>query len=162
MARTGPETPGGAPMSRGRSRHARPQSGFSLIEVLIALMLISVVVLAIAAGVLTLLRTTRATMERQQVQHGLANFGEALKAAPYLPCDEGGDLGAYESAYAGWAGAWTPPDGMTTEIVDVEHWDRDSQSYGACAGEDQGAQQLTLEVTWRNRIGTAQIVKGSR
>jgi prepilin-type N-terminal cleavage/methylation domain-containing protein len=141
----------------------RSQSGFSLVEILISLLLVGIVVLGLAAGLYTLIRTTNDTMNRQKVQLGLSNFGESLKAAPYRDCaepDGNATVAAHQSAYSAWSAAWTPPSGMTAGITKVEYWDPQTRSFvGACADTDHGAQRLTMTVTWRGRDGTAQIVK---
>ena len=145
--------------------HRMSQSGFTLIEVLIALMLAGVVVLGLASGLFTLIRSTNATMQRQQIQVALSNLGESLKAAPYLPCDDPADatVQAYQDAYDAWGVRWTPPVGMTARIVGVEYWDRATRSYvdaaTACAAGDQGAQRLTVQVDFSGRDGKAQVVK---
>lgn len=151
-----------AVLRRRAAARGRGQGGFSLVEVLIALVLAGVVVLGLAAGLYTLIRTTRDTMERQQVEMALANFGEALKAAPYQPCDGpgGASVGAYQDAYDAWGVRWIPRPGMDARIVAVRYWDRATRSFtDACGAEDQGAQRFTLEVEWRGRDGRAQIVK---
>lgn len=146
-------------------RPSRSQGGFSLVEVLISLLLAGVVVLGLASGLFTLIRSTNETMDRQQIHMALGNFGESLKAAPYRSCEDPANatVQAYQDAYDAWGVRWTPRSGMTARIVKVEYWDRATRSYldaaAACATADQGAQRLTLLVEWRDRDGRAQIVK---
>ena len=49
-------------------------------------MLVGTVIAALAAGMLTMMGSTRATAEEQRLQAGLLSLTESLKASPYLPC----------------------------------------------------------------------------
>ena len=79
----------------------RSQTGATLVEVLIALALVGILVLALASGMLTLIKTSTETTKRQQVELALGSFTESLKSGPYtkcavlVPCIQcgGGDLG---------------------------------------------------------------------
>lgn len=144
---------------------ARRQSGFSLIETLITVVLAGIVVLGLVAGLLTLVRSRAATDERQRIDLALGNVAESLKAIEYPACDPAAmpDAASYQTAYLASPLSWRPPAGMTAEVVDVEFWDKTSRSFvDTCASGDQGAQQLTIQVTWRGREGSAHVVKGAR
>ncbi len=153
-----------------RSAHTTrgPQGGFSLVEVLVALVLSSMVVIALAAGLLTLVRVTASTNERQQLQLAAGNFSESMKAFDYLRCGSDAD---YESAYGAWASKWNPPDGFTAEIVEVEYWTRVTGTDGpgafqsACPdpAQDEGTQLVTLRVEKDNGADRqVQVVKADR
>lgn len=155
----------GARTTRALSRRA--QGGMTLPEVLVAIALVGLVVIALAAGLLTLVRATAANERRQQVQLALGNFGESLRGLDYLDCvtDPGGaGLAAYRSAYQAAPASWTPElPGMRATMVDVEYWQPSSRQFvAACPGTDHGAQRITLEVEWRDRVDRAQIVIGAR
>ena len=47
---------------------------------------------------------------------------------------------------------------MTYDIVGVEYWDATSRTFQGSCSPDQGAQQLTLMVDWRDRQDTTQVV----
>ncbi len=148
-------------------RSHRAQAGVSLIEVLISVFLISLVVLGLAAGFLTIVRVNADTAERQVVDQAIGSYTESLTTAQYLPCDDPtqpGDVGTYTSTYP--AGSWTPAPGVTASIVDVEYWDGTSGFDDACPGApsaaDRGAQRLTVQVAYRDTQRQAQIVKRSR
>ncbi|MHB1140120.1 MAG: type IV pilus modification PilV family protein [Microthrixaceae bacterium] len=147
----------------------RGADGFSLIEILICVVLVGTVLLALAGGMLTLVRTSAATSERQQIQLSLGSYTESLKASPYLPC--GGPVQpsttTYQPVYDAWPEHWSPvKPGMTAQIVEVEFWDDVAGTEGgfvpACPGMDQGTQRITVEIDWRDRTGTAQVVKSYR
>ena len=88
---------------------------------LISVLLVSTVVLALATGLLTLVRTTESNRQRQQIQLALGNLSEGVRAMDYLDC---GTATAYRADYGAPASAnWTPTRaGMTFEILDVEYW----------------------------------------
>lgn len=162
------------PFGRG-TRHegcsraaARSQSGASLVEVLISVMLVGTVVAALAVGMLTMVGATRSTAEEQRIQSALLSFTESLKASPYLPC--GGSpsptASAYVSSHASTPQRWTPPAGMTASIDDVEYW-HDAGTYGdyraTCPGADGGRQRLTVTVRLDDgRRGSAEVVLADR
>ena len=142
-----------------------PQSGFTLVEILITLVLAGLVVLGIATGLLTLVRSNAATDERQRIDQALGNMSEGVKALVYDDCVAGAEptAASYQSAYDGASSSWLPPTGMTARVTDVQFWNRTTQAFDdACPSGDQGAQKVTIEVTWRNRNGTAELVKGER
>jgi len=144
-------------------RAARPQAGFSLVEVVIAVALTGLVVLALAYAMVTLVTTNRQASEAQQVDQALGGFSENLKAAEYLRCAGPAD---YRDLLDTWSEAWQAPrDAMTAEVVAVNHWDASTDDFtGGCAAEadDAGAQRLTLRVQWRDLERSTQIVKRDR
>ncbi len=142
----------------------RGAAGFSLVEVLISVALVSTLVLALVTGLLTLVRTTESNNQRQQIQLALGNMSEGMSAIGYRDCGGGGaNAMSYEADYYGLPSNWTParagrPD-MTAEVLDVEYWNPATKAFqDTCQGTDGGAQQLTLRVTWRDREDTTQVV----
>ena len=135
----------------------RSQTGATLVEVLIALALVGILVLALASGMLTLLKTSTETTKQQQVELALGSFTESLKSGPYTKCAA---LVA-GSPYPNTA-AWVPPQSsMTASLVKIEYWDTRSTSFvAACpASGDQGTQRLTVQVNFEDRSSRAQVVK---
>jgi len=80
------------PFAQGRGRchadlaRARSQAGLTLVESLVALLLASIVVLALAAGVFTMLRTTQEVSAAQRKQAALTQATESIKAEPFSQC----------------------------------------------------------------------------
>lgn len=143
------------------------QSGFGLIEVLIAVALAGTVVLGLAAGLLTLARANTAMEERQRLEQALGNVAEDLEGVAYLPCTVAGgpspeDVRRLHPAPvdpARPAVISVEPLGIPVELEAVEYWDRDRREFvAACPGADQGAQLVTLRAEWRDREGHAQVV----
>ncbi len=152
--------------SRESARSHASQQGASLIEVLISVVLVGVVILGLAAGMLTLIGTSTSTSERQQIQLALGSFTESLKAGAYETCTSNSAVATpatYQAAYDAWPSKWTPPQGsMTSGITRVEYWDSQLAEFvDSCPNAgDQGTQRLTVQVDWQGRSGTAQVVIG--
>ena len=135
----------------------RSQTGATLVEVLIALALVGILVLALASGMLTLLKTSTETTKQQQVELALGSFTESLKSGPYTKCAALVAGSPYPNTTA-----WVPPQSsMTASLVKIEYWDKSSTSFvAACpASGDQGTQRLTVQVNLEDRSSTAQVVK---
>jgi Tfp pilus assembly protein PilV len=154
---------------RSRRQRSRSEAGFSLVEILVCVVLMSTVILALASGMLTLVRTTGSTSERQQIQLALGSFTESLKTTPpYVICR---DAAEYEADYAAAADSWKPDPArnIDLEVTGVEYWDRNATAAsntvaGAfavnCPPGENGPQRLTVKVTLPSgRSGTAQVVK---
>jgi prepilin-type N-terminal cleavage/methylation domain-containing protein len=135
------------------------QAGFTLLEVVISVALVSLVVLGLATGFITLVRTNGSTYRQQQVDHAATNFAESLKAVQYQPCVPAGADPDYGAA----PDLWAPSDDLQVEVVDVEYWDPAEGDFDdTCVGADAGAQRVTVRAEWRDRERQAQIVKRNR
>lgn len=140
---------------RARESASRPtsQGGYSLLEVLITVVLVGTVIIAIAAGMLALIRATKATSDNQRAQSALLSFTESLKASPYLPC--GGSptpsAAAYEQSHAEQSASWDPDNHQRVEVsideIGFWHGDGDYGTYEpSCPADDQGRQMLQVSV----------------
>ncbi len=152
-----------APGHRLQRRAAAGQSGFGLIEVVLAVGLVSLGVLALASAFLTLTRVNAATEGQQRVDHAVANYAESLKAADYVPCSPGPTGVDYSTAL----GLWAPPgaDGVQVQIVSVRYWNAAAGggTYQAtCPGTDGGTQLVTVRAASADNERQAQIVKRQR
>ena len=135
----------------------RSQTGATLVEVLIALALVGILVLALASGMLTLIKTSSETTKQQQIELALGSFTESLKSGPYTKCAALVAGSPYPNTTA-----WVPPQSsMTASLVKIEYWDKSSRSFvAACpASGDQGTQRLTVQVDFQDQSSTAQVVK---
>lgn len=77
---------------------SRGQSGFSLIEVLIAIAISGVLVGAIAGAMMTLNRVTAGAAKRQKVTAAMTSAAESIKAHDYVNCGHSVD---YDDAVDG-------------------------------------------------------------
>ncbi len=150
--------------STGRSANAAGQDGSSLIEVIIAVFLVSLVVLGLATAFISLMRINRANAEQQRVDHAVDNVAEQLKATTYeatgTPAQR---ITAYET---GLGLAATPSGEPTVRITRVECRVRSAapsaDTYSACTATDTGTQRITIRGEFRDRSRQAQIVVRNR
>ena len=132
--------------------------GFTLVEVLVAVLLAGTVVLALAGALLTIVRATGETADRQELQLALGNYSERLKAVAYVDC---GTTSAYRTAMVA-----TPPPpvpaGTTVDLIGVRYWNPATRTYDVTCPSptaDAGAQRLTVRVHAGGRTLQAQVVK---
>lgn len=150
-----------SPLSLVRCRRAgdrRAQRGFGLVEAIVALMIASMVVLSLAAGLLLVVRATAATSDRQQAQTALGNYTEQLKAVPYQPCASAAE---YETIMPSNVGD------VALRIVGVRFWQvlptGDGEFTGSCSpGNDRGAQHLLVEASLGDALLRGHVVKADR
>jgi len=141
--------------ARARRRVARrSQSGATLIEVMIAVFLIGTVIAALAAGMLTLMRSTRVTSEQQRLAVGVLSFTEWLRSQDYTPCATPGDFPT-----------WAPLPEVEGRVDEVKYWNVAAgaawgdEPFGTSCGTDQGRQLLDVTVRLAGgRTTTAQVV----
>lgn len=174
-------------IARRRRLAAADQRGLSLVEVILAIMLIGTVILSLAAGMLTLVRTSASTSERQQMQLALGSITENLLVSPYVPCqfaptNPGAAAQFHDAQYHAWSGAWSPslPGMSEARIVGVEYWSTNPDNNasttdgayrtacppdpsGPSTPRDQGTQRITVEVSMNGGTpSTAQVVVSAR
>lgn len=68
-------------------RHSAGQTGFGLIEVLLAVAISGVLTLALASGIIFMIRANATLTAEQQLQRVLGNLSENVKALDYVSCD---------------------------------------------------------------------------
>ena len=139
-----------------RRPRARTQNGASLLEVLAVVAIAIPVVLAAAAGLLTTMRLSSATQQQQQAEAQATAYAESMKQIPYVPC-------AVPTNYASDTGLWTPPAGVTVEVVQIRYWTQATRDYSSTScstpGADEGAQLVTVRAVTPDRSTTLEVVK---
>ena len=140
------------------------QAGSSLLEVIIAVMLVSMVVLGLATAFITLMRINRGNAEQQRIDHAVDNVAEQLKAVPYVA--SGDRVAQYTTALALPPSTSAQP---TVTLVEVECRERSTaatpasaDAYDAACTTDGGTQRVTVRGDWRGRSREAQIVVRNR
>jgi type II secretory pathway pseudopilin PulG len=143
--------------SSGATRR-RGEGGFGLIEAVVSVGLVSTVVLALAAGLLTSVKSSQAAKETQEVDAAVSAYAEAFKDPSLYapgklpdPCDESG----YGTLVA------EPPGVSSASVVGVEHWSTSpTVGWVETCTSDPGAHRLTVEVemSGSNATATAQVV----
>jgi Tfp pilus assembly protein PilV len=128
-----------------------------LIEAVVSVGLVSTVVLALAAGLLTSIKSSQAAKETQEIDAALASFTESLKGMPY-PTVAGAcpTLDEFKATWSTWADRWQST-GVTTELTGVRHWDGDSYE-SACPATNPFIHLLEVEVTVNGSLTTGIVV----
>ena len=121
---------------------AHSQAGFSLTESLAAILLVTLVIMGIAAGILTTVRATRTVSQTQKSEAALSDATEVLKARPYTRCADTTTYG-------------TLP-GVTVTTVEYLRSGVDGEQFGpTCDPTTDVAQRITVAVGGRS----ADVVK---
>jgi prepilin-type N-terminal cleavage/methylation domain-containing protein len=133
----------------------RGQSGYSLVEVLVAVLLVGTVLAALAGGMLTMMLATASTSEQQRLEAGVLNYTQVLRSRPYVDC-------ARPSSFPTWEQG-----GVRGRVDAVRYWNvPGGQAWGGASAfqagcsTDQGRQLLdvTLELVDGAERSTAQVV----
>lgn len=162
-------------MSFVERRRAGGQEGFTLLEVLIAMSLITILVMALINGLLTSAKSDNSSNEVQRMNAALNSFGEVLKDVGYENC---ADAEWYQAVYDdALAGVADPAERQRifgiaamsdVRVTAVEYWSgasfpegaaRVAGTYGDTCSDDSGTQRLTFEVSYVGRTRSAQTVK---
>jgi type II secretory pathway pseudopilin PulG len=130
--------------ARRRSSN-RGQSGFTLLEAIVGMGLTSTVIIALAAGLLTSIRSSDAARSTQEMDAALSAFAENLKASPPAGCDTvSSEVGGYEA---------------TTSSP--RSWDESTGGWETC---DPSNRPIRLDITVSDSSGsnvTGQVVVGA-
>jgi len=140
----------------------RSQSGAGMIEVLIAIVLASITVAALAQALLTLMMVSETTADRQTLSTAISGYSESLKQLDWEPCGAGGTPTAkvYEDAEAAATDRYRAPSGVTLTVTRIEYWDPSSAAFDpTCPTGGTGAQRLSILARSSRGTRTGQIVK---
>ena len=85
--------------NRGNHASVGQQAGVSLLEVLIAMVLIAMSVSVLAAGVMTITRAGAAANDSSRATMLLTSFGESLQQLAYQRCSNGDLVDVYTEAW---------------------------------------------------------------
>ncbi len=149
--------------SRGEPiRRCTSQAGAGMVEVLVAIVLASVTVVALAQALLTLVVTSGSTADRQQLAATVNGYGESLKQVGWIACGDTPAPGAqaYADEEAASAAPFHAPHGVTLSVTRVEFWNDASASFqDTCPGDGTGAQRVSVRAASSRGTMTAQVVK---
>jgi prepilin-type N-terminal cleavage/methylation domain-containing protein len=125
----------------------RDESGFTLVEVLVALAIMSVAFVAIIAGLAVFFRGVRTQRGTADFDAAARSHAEQLLAQPYADC-----LTVSPTTLAGGFSA----------TVDVRYWDGIDDAtvdFVATCTTDHGVQQLTVTLSRDGRTDAVTVVK---
>ena len=154
--------------SRLRPCGGADERGVSLLEVLVAIAVLSTALIAAMSGLFTSVKSSGANADRQQRSAAVSSYGESLKGLAYVPCSDA-TCARYTRYYNAWPQRWTPATGptappdaasMVLAVTRVQYWNSSTLTFdAACPTVDGGAQRLTISVTWRGATATSTLVK---
>jgi len=116
------------------------EKGESLLELMIAIVIISVGVIAVVAGLATSIRMSDIHRKETTAGSTVRSYAEAIQNSV-------ASSGYQASCTPTYGSSFTVPSGYTASITAVSFWNGSSFPSTACnAATDQGLQQLTLSV----------------
>jgi prepilin-type N-terminal cleavage/methylation domain-containing protein len=118
-----------------RSVRRNDESGFTLVELLVTVTIMSIAFVVVLGAIAVFLRTTSVHRTSADLDGTMRTYVERLSNAPYTDCATGT---TYTSAIAA-------PGGYTASI-DVRYWDGNPapSGFATTCTTDHGAQQLTV------------------
>lgn len=143
-------------------RRRSTQSGTGMIEVLVAVVLASLTVAALAGALFAVVSTSAATADRQQLSATVSGYSESLKQVDWIPCGSGGSptAVAYSDEEAASEAPFRAPVGVTLAVTRIEYWDAATASFSAtCPTTGTRAQRLSVRATSGRGAVSGQIVK---
>ena len=161
------------------ARLRRGQSGQSLVEAIIAMLLVGSIFLILAGALFTVIKVTTSNKNLQSIDTGLLTYGEILQTqVPYENCSTSTQtastyqLNAEDFITGGaspptkWRRPYTDGASMVTEVIGLESWntttgafeDRGLSIYG-CVSPDSGVQRVSYKITFGGVSRTGQVVK---
>lgn len=122
----------------------RDDRGESLLELVVAIVILGVCVVAIGAGIALSVKISSVHRGQALAQEWLHNDAELLQNSGYQACSAA-TTPDYSSPFGTLA---TPPDGgsWTVSQADIKFWNGNSFASGCPSGGDPGLQQVTLEM----------------
>lgn len=112
-------------------RRAATEAGFTLVELLLAVSILGIGVVAVVGGMMTSIQVSDLGRRQAEGQTALRAYAESVAGATYAPCAP-----AYSTSYA-------PPAGYSAAMT-VAYWD--GSSFTATCGTDKGLQRVTLRI----------------
>lgn len=131
--------------------HTADQRGVALVEVLLAMAIMSILFVTLALGMVTSVRASSTVNDHQRAETVLSAYAEALKQLEYQPC---ATAEQYEDAYEEYDPAGPGPR-ATAEITGIDF------GGAACSGTapDGGTQTLNLRTEYKDIVAHGQITK---
>lgn len=135
-----------------RRRISSADKGETLIELIIAITILAVAVVAIASGITLSILVSDYHRKQSTAGAYVRTYAEQIQAkvaaSGYVPC-------ASPSAYQSPAG-YANPSGYTSSVVSVEYLTT-SNTWASTCGTDQGAERLTLRVKANDSRASEQL-----
>jgi len=111
----------------------RDEAGFTLVELLLAVSILGIGVVAVVGGMMTSIQVSDLGRRQAEGQVALRAYAEAVAGVAYSSCAP-----SYSTTYS-------PPSGYAKSMT-VAYWDGTSTFTSTC-GSDKGLQRVTLTIT---------------
>jgi Tfp pilus assembly protein PilV len=135
------------------SRRGRGEDGVSIIEMLVAMVVLTTAIIALVGGIGTSIIATDAQRKNVTSDGVARTWAEKLQLAPYTNCAPSGQA-TYQPANLGV----TVPPKYSAQIVSIEYWDGNATAgFTPSCGTDLGVQRITLSVRSTDNRGVARI-----
>jgi type II secretory pathway pseudopilin PulG len=149
------------------------QGGQSLVEVLVALALLSGALLTVLAGLFTVIRATDANERNSAVNTALLSYGEIVRGqVAFRNCTASGTNTLHQGYTADaltklanvgvstTAPVWAKPADMDVRVVSVKSWDNATAAWATgCVFPETGLQSIQIEVKYGGVTRTADVIK---
>lgn len=138
-------------------RRPDSQSGFTLVELLLAISILGIGCLTVVGGMMTSIQVSDLGRRQAEGQVGVRGYAEAVAGDGYLPCS----IATLQYPAAGF----TPPSGFAATMT-VEVWTTTTtpDSFQPCGGAfpDTGLQRVTLRLATTDGRGSESVAIAKR
>lgn len=117
----------------------RDQRGASLVELLIAMTILGIAVIAIVSGLATAVVVSDTNRRQTEAAVAARSYAEAVNGT-YVPCAT-----TTTSTYVSPAG-FALPAGYTKSVTQVRYWNSATNTFTSICGADSGLQKVRLRV----------------
>lgn len=135
-------------------RRGRTEGGYTLTEVLVAVVILAVCIVAVVGAMGSAIFSSRLHRDLVTGDAAVRAYSEQILQASYVNC-------ATPAQYP--APTPTPPGGLTVSITSITYWNGSGsgQNFGPTCSTDHGAQRITFKAQRANGAGkqTLAIVK---
>lgn len=137
-----------------RRRRVRGEQGETLLELIVAIAILGVCVVAIGSGIAMSVKISAIHRNQATASAFLHNYAEAVQGS-YTPCS-----GAIPPNYVAVGSLAPPTNGFNAPTATVTFWDPTAVSFntGSCPGADPGLQQVTLNLASSDGLVTESLV----
>jgi type II secretory pathway pseudopilin PulG len=122
-----------------RARLGRRESGETLVELLVTVVILGTSIVAVVLGVATAVASSDSHRQEATAEGVLRSLAERIADPRDVPYQDCATTGTYSVSPPGF----NPPPGWTLSVTNVAYLQGDN-TYGASCGTDLGAQQLSL------------------
>lgn len=133
-----------------RAAAARDQSGSTLLEVLVAIALVSIAIIGVFSGFSTTLKVSTDNSQRVALDETLAGVTDSLQRLPYTRCPTAAQV---TQAYANFAGGYRP-NGYSIVVTAVDFASSGQTQFQSVCPPGNAPQRLAVTIS---RVSDASI-----